>query len=111
MARNPHTNKKGPGRPRWHPSEAERALVAKLRADGMTIANIAARIGVSEPTLVRECRPEIGETQPGKKLHIAAMFGDVDAGIRWIESYGRSARHRQQRIDLFARLAGPPQRT
>jgi hypothetical protein len=117
MARNPHTNKKKirihrGGRPMFLPTEEQRELVARLRAEGMTVANIAKRIGVHANTLVRVCRAEIGETQPGKKLHIEAMIsGDVDAAIRWLERYGNGA-DPQRRIELFTRLApAPPSRT
>lgn len=51
-----------PGRPRFHATEEQRALVAAMHAAGAPQPEIAAAIGVTVPTLVRHYPHEIGST-------------------------------------------------
>jgi predicted transcriptional regulator len=50
---------RGVGRPRWRPSAEERALVARLAAEGATLGRIGELLGVSAPTLRRHCQVEL----------------------------------------------------
>ena len=55
--------KRGPiGRPRHRPSKASRAKVRRLRAKGCDQIAIAARLGISGPTLRLNYAVELGST-------------------------------------------------
>lgn len=47
------------GRPRWSPTNSERANVARLAAVGVTRERIAEALGVTSPTLRRHCAEEL----------------------------------------------------
>ncbi len=50
-----------PGRPRWLPTDEDRAAVAQLAAEGLSLESIAERLGVTPPTIRRHCSSELAE--------------------------------------------------
>ncbi|MBO9510928.1 helix-turn-helix domain-containing protein [Erythrobacter sp. A6_0] len=64
----PVTASRGPGRPRYVPTDRDRATVALLHAAGRTHLEIAAAIGISHPTLLLNYPLELeSSSQSGRR--------------------------------------------
>lgn len=59
------------GRPRHVPTQSTRARVAELRGAGLSIARIAAEIGISHPTLMLNYPAELGSASSAWRRRVA----------------------------------------
>jgi AraC-like DNA-binding protein len=67
------------GRPRHVPTSETRARVAELRAEGLSIAQIARELGLSQPTLQLNYPIELGSGSTVWRRRVAGEAGDCNA--------------------------------
>jgi hypothetical protein len=78
------------GRPRWEPTERQRAAVKLAAKRGVTQDLIAALMGISESTLKRRCCDELrfgnmaGVIEVGWVAYKMAISGKHPAMTRWV---------------------------
>jgi hypothetical protein len=73
---------RGRGRPKWRPTEKEREQVRLLVAVGTRLADVAAVLGVSVPTLRKNCRDEIKTAATKANGNVAAALYKAATGER-----------------------------
>jgi hypothetical protein len=84
-----------PGTPRHEPNDANRFLVSELVSFGITQEKIAARLSISEDTLVKYYRYELDTAKTNAVQKIAtglfakAEGGDLAAQIFYLKTQGR----------------------
>lgn len=97
MTQKPVARRKKAGRPRFAPTAAQRQEVARLRAVGMELQEIAAVIGISVPTLNLHFAFELTEGAAKKKaavyraLEKNALAGNVSAQKAMILQFEKAA--------------------
>jgi hypothetical protein len=76
------------------PTERDRDIVQRLRANGTPIKVIACAIGISQPTLYKRYRAELDYGTEhviaalGAVILRAAMNGDWRAALSWLKRFG-----------------------
>lgn len=99
------------GRPKWDPTPAERRMVKRLVAAGMTRPQIAELLDKSEDSLKRHCSRElnIGDVEANAKVSGAlfkkALKGDVGAMVWWEKT--RRGLSEKSIVEHQGRAGGP----
>ena len=107
--------RRGPGRPEFVPTDAERKQVEALSGYGLTVEMIRhlVRDGIAIETLLTHFRVELvagkakANAQVGKRLFQKVMEGDTTAMIWWTKTQMRWSE--TQKIEVTGKEGGPIQ--
>lgn len=105
--------RRGPGRPEFVPTDAERKQVEALSGYGLTVEMIRhlVRDGIAIETLLTHFRVELdagkakANAQVGKRLFQKVMEGDTTAMIWWTKTQMRWSE--TQKIEVTGKEGGP----